>query len=66
VTDYVRGLALKVRGIGVGERLSIVWPSAPSPSPYISEHTCDPLALLAALFQTECLPSLWAGRADGQ
>jgi len=26
VRDYVRGLAPKVRGVGVGERLSIVWP----------------------------------------
>ena len=50
--DYVRGLAPKVRGVGVGERLSIIWPGAQSSSGYgyISEHTCDPLALLAALF----------------
>ena len=52
---YVRGLAPKVRGIGVGERLSIVWPGAQTPSPYISEHTCDPLALLAALFPDRML-----------
>src|SRR5262249_23766760 len=52
VRDYVRGLAPKVRGVGVGERLSIMWPGAESPSGswYIAEHTCDPLALLAALF----------------
>ena len=50
-----RGLAPKVRGIGVGERLSIVWPGAQTPSPYISEHTCDPLALLAALFPDRML-----------
>ncbi len=28
VRDYLRGLAPKVRGVGVGERLSIVWPGA--------------------------------------
>ena len=44
-----------MRGIGVGERLSIVWPGAQTPSPYISEHTCDPLALLAALFPDQML-----------
>jgi hypothetical protein len=57
VWAYVRGLAPKVRGVGVGERLSIVWPGAQS-SPglgYISEHTCDPLALLAALFPDRML-----------
>ena len=50
VWDYVRGLAPKVRGVGVGERLSIVWPGAQGGTQYISEHTTDPLALLAALF----------------
>jgi hypothetical protein len=55
VRDYVRGLAPKVRGVGVGERLSIVWPGAQAPSGYISEHTCDPLALLAALFPDRML-----------
>ena len=55
VRDYVRGLAPKVRGVGVGERLSIVWPGAQSSSGYISEHTCDPLALLAALFPDRML-----------
>jgi hypothetical protein len=45
-----RGLTPKVSGVGVGERLSIIWPGAQSQSGYISEHTCDPLALLAALF----------------
>src|SRR5262249_46940632 len=55
VRDYVRGLAPKVRGIGVGERLSIVWPGAQAPSGYISEHTADPLALLAALFPDRML-----------
>jgi hypothetical protein len=35
--------------------LSIVWPGAQSPSGYISEHTCDPLALLAALFPDRML-----------
>ena len=55
--DYVRGLAPKVRGVGVGERLSIIWPGAQSSagSGYISEHTCDPLALLAALFPDRML-----------
>ena len=52
---YVRGLAPKVRGVGVGEQLSIVWPGAQSSSGYISEHTCDPLALLAALFSDRML-----------
>jgi hypothetical protein len=37
------------------ERLSIVWPGAQSSSGYISEHTCDPLALLAALFPDRML-----------
>jgi len=55
VRGYVRGLAPKVRGVGVGERLSVVWPGAQSPSGYISEHTCDPLALLAALFPDRML-----------
>jgi hypothetical protein len=55
VRNYVRGLAPKVRGVGVGERLSIVWPGAQSSSGYISEHTCDPLALLAALFPDRML-----------
>ena len=55
VRAYVRGLAPKVRGVGVGERLSIVWPGAQSSSGYISEHTCDPLALLAALFPDRML-----------
>jgi hypothetical protein len=44
-----------VRGIGVGERLSIVWPGAQASSGYISEHTCDPLALPAALFPDRML-----------
>jgi hypothetical protein len=51
VRDYVRGLAPKVRGIGVGERLSIIWPGAQAPSGY----TCDPLALVAALFPDRML-----------
>jgi hypothetical protein len=56
VRDYVRGLAPKVRGVRVSERLSIVWPGAQSSSPgYISEHTCDPLALLAALLPDRML-----------
>jgi hypothetical protein len=57
VRDYVRGLAPKVRGVGVGKRLSIVWPGAQSSSGsgYISEHTCDPLALVAALFPDRML-----------
>jgi hypothetical protein len=57
VRAYVRGLAPKVRGIGPGERLSIMWPGAQSSagSSYISEHTCDPLALLAALFPDRML-----------
>jgi hypothetical protein len=60
VKDYVRGLAPKVRGVGVGERLSIVWPGAHSSSGYISEHTCDPLALLAALFPDRMLALVMA------
>jgi hypothetical protein len=57
VLDYIGALLPKVRGVGVGERLSIIWPGAQS-SPgygYISEHTCDPLALLAALFPDRML-----------
>jgi hypothetical protein len=55
VRDYVRGLAPKVRGVGVSERLSIVWPGAQTATQYISEHTCDPLALVAALFPDRML-----------
>jgi hypothetical protein len=55
VRDYVGGLAPKVSGVGVGERLSIVWPGAQAPSGYISEHSCDPLSLLAALFPDRML-----------
>jgi hypothetical protein len=55
VRDYLRGLAPKVRGVGVGERLSIVWPGAQGGSQYISEQTCDPLALLAALLPDRML-----------
>ena len=55
VRDYVRGLAPKVQGVGVGERLSIVWPGAQGGTQYISEHSCDPLALLAALFPDRML-----------
>jgi len=60
VREYVRGLAPKGRGIGVGERLSIVWPGAQTPSWYISEHTCDPLALVAALFPDRMLSLVMA------
>jgi hypothetical protein len=63
VWSYLRGLAPKVRGIGVGERLSIVWPGAQTPSGYISEHTCDPLALIAALFPDRML-ALVMGEVD--
>ena len=55
VRVYVRGLAPKVRGIGVGERLSIVWPGAQASSGYYSEHSCDPLGMLAALFPDRML-----------
>jgi hypothetical protein len=55
VWNYLGGLAPKVRGIGPGERLSIVWPGAQTPTAYISEHTCDPLALIAALFPDRML-----------
>jgi hypothetical protein len=55
VQDYLRGLASKVRGIGVGERLSTVWPGALGGTQYISEHTADPLALMAALFPDRML-----------
>jgi hypothetical protein len=55
VWGYLRGLTPKVRGIGPGERLSIVWPGAQTATAYISEHTCDPLALLAALFPDRML-----------
>jgi hypothetical protein len=44
-----------VRGVGVGERLSIVWPGAQTPSVYYAEHSCDPLALLVALFPDRML-----------
>src|SRR5262249_47645436 len=55
VREYVTKLAPTVRGIGPGERLSIIWPGAQSSSGYISEHPCDPLALLAALFPDRML-----------
>jgi hypothetical protein len=55
VRDYVRRLAPKVRGIGVGERLSIVWPGAQTANQYISEHTADALSLVAALFPDRML-----------
>jgi hypothetical protein len=55
VRGYLRGLAPKVQGVGVGERLSIVWPGAQTPTAYIAEHTCDPLALLTALFPDRML-----------
>jgi hypothetical protein len=55
VWSYLQGLAPKVRGVGVGERLSIVWPGAQGGTQYISEHTCDPLSLLAALFPDRML-----------
>ena len=48
--DYVAKLAPTVRGVGVGEHLSIVWPGAQQSSTFLAERTCDPLALLAALF----------------
>jgi hypothetical protein len=44
-----------VRGVGVGERLSIVWPGAQTASQYISEHTCDPMSLVASLFPDRML-----------
>jgi hypothetical protein len=57
VRNYIGGLAPKVRGVGVGERLSIIFPGAQSSSGsgYISGHTCDPLALLAVLFPERML-----------
>jgi hypothetical protein len=56
VWNYLRGLAPAVRGVGAGERLSIVWPGAQFPG--VQLHlTCDPLALLAALFPDECSAS---------
>jgi hypothetical protein len=55
VRDYVGQLAPTVRDIGPGERLSIIWPGAQTPSGYIAEHTCDPLALLAARFPDRML-----------
>jgi hypothetical protein len=39
----------------LSERLSIIWPGAQSSFGYISEHTCDPLARLAALFPDRML-----------
>ena len=59
VRNYVRGLAPKVRGVGVGERLSIVWPGAQTASQFISEHTCDPLSHHRAVAPSG-LPVLWA------
>jgi hypothetical protein len=44
-----------VRGIGPDERLSIIWTGAQTPTGYIAETTCDPLALLAALFPDRML-----------
>ena len=39
-----------MRGVGVGERLSIVWPGAQQSSEYYQSHSCDPLALIALCF----------------
>jgi hypothetical protein len=51
VRDYVAKLAPTVQGVGADERLSIVWgPGAQQSSTFLQERTCDPLALLAALF----------------
>jgi hypothetical protein len=63
VWGYLRGLTPKVRGIGPGERLSIVWPGAQTPTSYIAEHTVDPLALIAALFPDRML-SLVMGEVE--
>jgi hypothetical protein len=63
--SHLRGLTPKVRGVGVGERLSIIWPGAQTPSGYIAETTCDPLALLTALFPDR-MPRDDRGRAHGQ
>ena len=52
-----------MRGVGVGERLSIVWPGAQTSNQYISEHTCDPLSLVAALFPDRML-SLVMGEVE--
>ena len=60
VRDYVRGLMPTVRGVGVGERLSIVWPGAQTASQFISEHTCDPLSLVASLFPDRMLALVMA------
>jgi hypothetical protein len=66
VKHYLRRLAPKVSGVGVGERLSIIWPGAQASSGYISEHTCDPLALLAALFPDWMLALVKGARAAHQ
>jgi hypothetical protein len=42
-------------GVDVGERLISVWGAQSSPGGYISEHTCDPLVLLAAPFPDRML-----------
>jgi hypothetical protein len=63
VWGYLRGLAPKVRGVGIGERLSIVWPGAQGGTQYIAEHTCDALALIAALFPDRML-SLVMGEVE--
>jgi len=41
--------------VGAGERLSIVSPGAQMGTQYISEHTCDPPSLVAALFPDRML-----------
>jgi len=60
VWGYLGGLAPKVRGVGVGERLSIVWPGAQGGNQYISEHSCDPLSLMAVLFPDRMLSLVMA------
>jgi DNA repair exonuclease SbcCD ATPase subunit len=50
VREYIAQLAPSVRGVGIGERLSIVWPGAQQSSEYYQSHSCDPLALIALCF----------------
>jgi len=46
--------------VPIGERLSVVWPGAQSSSGYYSEHSCDPLGMLAALFPDRMLSLVMA------
>src|SRR5262249_10468308 len=67
VQDYLRGLAPKVRGVGVGERLSIVWPGAQGGNPVHIRTYCRPAGAAGrAVSRPNACPRHGRGRAHGQ